>query len=203
MKSEISGALKERLGSNIVGTFSLSFAILNWKFFVYLFSSLEVNAKIEIAQNELNSRALINIFASLMITLGILVLGPFLKSIYDKYYYRVSASSELSKLRNENMVLAEISGFNDSARRLMSTKHQMNSALAAIHGLSEDIRRLKNNSHDANWIKNNLNDIESKTKNAATSLQNILSEFSTHESFYQQFHEKTQELIQRYKKAKP
>lgn len=90
MLSEVSGALKDRLGSSIVGTLTLSFGILNWRFFVILFSGIGVEPKIQQAEDALYGSLVSNIIISVFVTLIVLFLVPFLKVLYDSYFFKMA-----------------------------------------------------------------------------------------------------------------
>lgn len=72
MNGEISGALKERLSSNILGTFTLFYMTLNWKYFVYIFSSMESKAKIDAAKAILCEEFWCNLILALIFTVFVL-----------------------------------------------------------------------------------------------------------------------------------
>lgn len=85
MVSEVSGSIKDRLSSPIVGTYTTYLMILHWKVFVVLFSAGSAGDRIKGVEVILNEIFWWNVLGALAFTLVTLLGLPYLKSIYEKF----------------------------------------------------------------------------------------------------------------------
>jgi hypothetical protein len=70
---EISGALKQRLESPVVGTFSISMMLANWKFILILFSDLPYAAKLHEANSYLTSWQFLGAIIAALVATGFIL----------------------------------------------------------------------------------------------------------------------------------
>lgn len=187
MKDEISGALKDRLSSNILGTFTLFYMTLNWKFFVYVFSSMEAKLKIESAKAILCEEFWCNLILSFVFTGFVLFILPFLKVWYDKFYFKRQAESELVKQKNQEYVQMELKNINNELQKMAKTRDMVNSIVAGLQNSSQRIDEMDKKVQAGTFSKKDIEALKANNNDNLGNATNLLNKYSDFKKVFDEY----------------
>lgn len=190
MTNEISGALKDRLNSNILGTFTLFYLTLNWRFFVYVFSNMEAKEKIDAAKNIYWEGFGCNLILAIVFTGFVLFALPFARVWYDMFSFKRLGESELIKKINENKVSLNLAEVDRKLNQVIATNNTINEIQTLIRTFSTNMTNMESNAiNNRNWPQAQLQiaSLKSEFSHIAEMVQGVSNNYSDFKSTYEKY----------------